>query len=956
MDSKTISDHVNQLAESVILADLDDPAGLAELHSLYETLTHKLNEQQPPVIPVAIPTRCIEMIEELILNESQTPQQDLDDLGMTVSVMQALACGELTIDDAEFPDAIHWKSATSDIEDVSKVLTEEIQEDSQALTVELPPNVDESILADFLSRQPGELEKLECQLMELEKDNASNALGEIKRMIHTLKGETGLLGLTPICDLCHAIEDAIANRPVSELIEPMLKIKDWLERIFGAYSGQNEPPEPVRHVLALLEGSDVASSAVEPAPVSQTLPSNEPSPAVAVAEPDNTGPQTFADPTLVAEFITESREHLDAAEAELLDVEENPEDEDKLNAIFRSFHTIKGVAGFIGLPDIQSLAHISETVLDRARKHTLVLTGHPLDVAFEAVDAMKRLIDRLQDALEAGSVPTPDPDLHVVLEKLHALANPDQNKTVEATQTKAEPDTASTQSVASEQVDDAPVTEDPKDDPNAKIGEILQMQAQIPAEKINQALEIQNNLRNQVPKIGQVLTDMCGVEKDKVEKALQTQQQTKTRAAEATQSKSVQVAETVKVDAPRLDRLVDAIGELVIAQAMLGQAAMKSMSGDAAVVARNLSHLDKITRELQEMATSLRMIPVRSTFQKMARLARDVARKLDKQVNFVMEGEDTELDKTVVDRIGDPLVHMVRNALDHGLEASADDRKAAGKEAAGTVTLKAYHKGGGICIEIQDDGRGLDEQVLLDKAIERGVIQEGEQLSQQDIFQLIFAPGFSTAKQVTDVSGRGVGMDVVKRNIEALRGKIEIQSEKGKGSTFTIRLPLTLAIIEGMVVRLSTERYIIPTLSIVRMLQPGEVHIKSIMQNGQALLIDDELIPLARLDQLFEVQGAVQDPTQATVVIVENSERKMAILTDELIGQQQIVIKSLGATMRGLPGIAGGAIMSDGRVGLVVDISGLMSLFRTTSNAPSPELSVNIESTEPDDVPTQLAA
>jgi two-component system chemotaxis sensor kinase CheA len=470
-------------------------------------------------------------------------------------------------------------------------------------------------------------------------------------------------------------------------------------------------------------------------------------------------------------------------------------------------------------------------------------------------------------------------------------------------------------------------------------------------------LTIQHNLRQQVPKIGEVLTKMCGVEKEKVDKALQTQQQTKARAAEApAQSKSVQVAETVKVDAPRLDRLVDAIGELVIAQAMLGQAAMKSMSGDAAVVARNLSHLDKITRELQEMATSLRMIPVRSTFQKMARLARDVARKLDKQVNFVMEGEDTELDKTVVDRIGDPLVHMVRNALDHGLEPSGDERKNGGKDPVGTVTLKAYHKGGGICIEIQDDGRGLDEQVLLNKAIERGVIQEGDQLSQQEIFQLIFAPGFSTAKQVTDVSGRGVGMDVVKRNIEALRGKIEIQSEKGKGSTFTIRLPLTLAIIEGMVVRLSTERYIIPTLSIVRMLQPGEIHIKSIMQNGQALLIDNELIPLARLDRLFEVPGAVQDPTQATVVIVENSERKMAILTDELIGQQQIVIKSLGATMRGLPGIAGGAIMSDGRVGLVVDISGLMTLFRTTSNAPAKDLAVNIADAKVPEVPTQLAA
>ncbi|MBL4700040.1 MAG: chemotaxis protein CheA, partial [Phycisphaeraceae bacterium] len=339
-----------------------------------------------------------------------------------------------------------------------------------------------------------------------------------------------------------------------------------------------------------------------------------------------------------------------------------------------------------------------------------------------------------------------------------------------------------------------------------------------------------------------------------------------------------------------------------------------------------LSHLDKITRELQEMATSLRMVPVRSTFQKMARLARDVARKLNKQINFVMEGEDTELDKTVVDRIGDPLVHMVRNALDHGMEANSQDRINLGKPAVGTVTLRSFHKGGGICIEIQDDGPGLDKDVLLKKAIENGIISEGDQLTDQEIFQLIFAPGFSTAKEVTDVSGRGVGMDVVKRNIQALRGKIEIQSELGKGSKFTIRLPLTLAIIEGMVVRLASERYIIPTLSIVRMIRPGEVNIKSIMNKGQALYIDDELIPLAHLDGLFDVAGAVQDPTQATVVIVENAERKMAILTDELIGQQQIVIKSLGVAMRGLPGISGGAIMSDGRVGLVLDISSLMSM------------------------------
>jgi two-component system chemotaxis sensor kinase CheA len=953
MDSKTICDHVNQLAESVILAEVDDPAGLAELHTLYEELINKVTGDATPLLPVSILTRSVEMIEQLILNDTQNAQQDLDDLGQTIGVLQALCCGELSIDEVDFPASLHWTA----VKVAAPVAMEDEISDAQALTVDLPPNVDESILSDFLSRQPGELEKLECQIMELEKDNASSALGEIKRMIHTLKGETGLLGLTPICDLCHAIEDAIANRAVSELIEPMLKIKDWLERIFGAYAGQNDPPQPVASMLALLHTTEVQE--VQQAPQVIATQSSVPQAKVSkpIEEPENKDPQSFADPTLVAEFITESREHLDAAEAELLNLEENPEDEDKLNAIFRSFHTIKGVAGFIGLPDIQSLAHISETVLDRARKHTLVLSGHPLDVAFDAVDAMKRLIDRLQEALEAGGVPQPDPDLHIVLDQLNVLANPDLAPADAQEQTPTTSVSASIDTIESDESDQDDESESSQVNPNAKIGQILQTQGQIPAEKINQALTIQHNLRQQVPKIGEVLTKMCGVEKEKVDKALQTQQQTKARAAEApAQSKSVQVAETVKVDAPRLDRLVDAIGELVIAQAMLGQAAMKSMSGDAAVVARNLSHLDKITRELQEMATSLRMIPVRSTFQKMARLARDVARKLDKQVNFVMEGEDTELDKTVVDRIGDPLVHMVRNALDHGLEPSGDERKNGGKDPVGTVTLKAYHKGGGICIEIQDDGRGLDEQVLLNKAIERGVIQEGDQLSQQEIFQLIFAPGFSTAKQVTDVSGRGVGMDVVKRNIEALRGKIEIQSEKGKGSTFTIRLPLTLAIIEGMVVRLSTERYIIPTLSIVRMLQPGEIHIKSIMQNGQALLIDNELIPLARLDRLFEVPGAVQDPTQATVVIVENSERKMAILTDELIGQQQIVIKSLGATMRGLPGIAGGAIMSDGRVGLVVDISGLMTLFRTTSNAPAKDLAVNIADAKVPEVPTQLAA
>lgn len=923
MDSTSISELVNQLAEAVILTEVEDPSALAQLHGTFDELAKHLATLPDPAIPAQVVSRCMELLESLILNEMDEPQVCLNDLGMTVGLIQEILAGDQALATVQFPDVIRYSPTQSQ-------KPQELSASPKALHIELPANVDESILIEFLSRQPSELEKLEQQLMELEKDNASNALGEIKRMIHTLKGETGLLGLTQICDLCHVIEDTIANKPVSDIIEPLLTIKDWLERFFGAYAGKNDPPDSVDTMLELLNADATSTQ-------SQT----------ATSQPESkqeTAQTSFADPTLVAEFITEAREHLDAAEVELLKVEEDPNNEDTLNAIFRSFHTIKGVAGFIGLPDIQALAHISETVLDHARKHTLELSGHALDVAFEAVDNMKRLIDRLQVALESGSVPEPDAELHVVMDKLRGLADPKAKPAP-----KPAPVTPSLPEDTTESADDD--SQDIASNGNAKIGEILEKESGVSADQLKHALQIQDNLRKSVPKIGEVLTKMCGVPEEKVNKALDTQQQAKAKAAESVgQSKSVQVTETVKVDAPRLDRLVDAIGELVIAQAMLSQAAIKNVSGDAAVVARNLSHLDKITRELQEMATSLRMIPVRSTFQKMARLARDVARKLDKQVNFVMEGEDTELDKTVVDRIGDPLVHMVRNALDHGLEPDAAERTDAGKPAVGTVTLRAYHKGGGICIEIQDDGRGLDEQVLLKKAVERGVIKEGDQLSQQEIFQLIFAPGFSTAKQVTDVSGRGVGMDVVKRNIEALRGKIEIQSEKGKGSTFTIRLPLTLAIIEGMVVRLSTERYIIPTLSIVRMLQPGEVHIKSIMQNGQALLIDNELIPLVRLDRLFEVAGAKQDPTQATVVIVENSERKMAVLTDELIGQQQIVIKSLGATMRGLPGIAGGAIMSDGRVGLVVDISGLMTLSRTVGSG-NPNLTFTQDSEPTQNLP-----
>ncbi len=380
----------------------------------------------------------------------------------------------------------------------------------------------------------------------------------------------------------------------------------------------------------------------------------------------------------------------------------------------------------------------------------------------------------------------------------------------------------------------------------------------------------------------------------------------------------------MRVDAERLDHLIETIGELVIAESMVSQSPEIKKAGMSVKLAKDLDHLDKICRELQEIGMSLRMVPVRPVFQKMARLVRDLSKKQEREVEFVVSGEDTELDKNVVDKIGDPLVHMVRNAVDHGIEADVADRVRLGKPAQGRIELRAFHKGGNICIEIEDDGKGLDREAILAKAISRGLLREGENPSDRDLFALIFEPGFSTAKQVTDISGRGVGMDVVRRNIEELRGTVDITSAPGKGSTFSIKLPLTLAIIEGMVIRVGAEHYIIPTLSVVRLIRPQSQDLTHVFDRGEMLAFEGSHLPLFRLAGLFDVDGAKARPEEAMVVIVEDEGRKVGLMADELLGQQSIVIKSLGETMQGTDGVAGGAIMSNGNVALILDIAGIV--------------------------------
>ncbi len=383
---------------------------------------------------------------------------------------------------------------------------------------------------------------------------------------------------------------------------------------------------------------------------------------------------------------------------------------------------------------------------------------------------------------------------------------------------------------------------------------------------------------------------------------------------------------SVRVRTERLDQLIDMIGELVIAHAMIAEDELLATTA-VHTLARKVTHAGKIVRELQDLSMGMRMVPLKGPFQKVLRLARDLAHRSAKQVDVVLDGEDTEIDRNLVDVLSDPLVHMVRNALDHGLEPP-DARVAAGKPAAGRLSLSAYHAGGNVVVEIRDDGRGLDRERILAKAVEAGIVAPGAAISDREIYELIFAPGFSTAEVVTDISGRGVGMDVVRRNVEAMRGRIEIESHPGAGTRFIIRLPLTLAITDGMLVRVGGERYIVPTVHIQLSFRPDENALSTIAGRGEIVMLRGDVLPLVRLHRLFGVPDAEQDPTRGLLMVVGDAGRRVALLVDELLGQHQVVAKSVGDGVGRAPGVSGGAILGDGRVGLILDVHEILSIAR----------------------------
>lgn len=386
----------------------------------------------------------------------------------------------------------------------------------------------------------------------------------------------------------------------------------------------------------------------------------------------------------------------------------------------------------------------------------------------------------------------------------------------------------------------------------------------------------------------------------------------------------------IKIDTAKLDELFDTVGELVIAQNFIAQNEKIKEIGDPNIN-KTIEILSKITKVIQDRVMSLRMVAIRDTFEKMKRVARDTAKKTGKEIKLVIQGEETEIDKTMIDSLSDPIVHMIRNAIDHGLEPSGEERAENGKEREGTITLRAYHKSGNIIIAISDDGRGIDKNAVFSKAVERGLISADDVLNDQQIYALIMQPGFSTAKVISDVSGRGVGLDVVKNSIEKLRGKVEITSELGKGSTFSIILPLTLAIIDGMLVKSGDDIFIIPTLSVVESFVPSKDIVHMLKGRGEFVNLRGEQIPVVRLDEALGQSGENKQPIwESTLVCVESERGRMAILVDALLGRQQVVIKTLGRSMAKIKEISGGAILGNGDIALILNIDGLCA--DTTDN------------------------
>jgi len=578
-----------------------------------------------------------------------------------------------------------------------------------------------------------------------------------------------------------------------------------------------------------------------------------------------------SDAELANLFIAEALDHLGTIEAKLLELDERPEDTSLLNDIFRPFHTVKGNASALGIVSVERVAHKVENLLDLARSGRIQVGETEVDLVLRAVDVLSLMINDVGQRLAGQPRKATGAEAVTLVQQVEYLITG---------QLEAGPAVA------------APVTETPAIETPEPAAVAAPDPGEEPALEHDRRGATPSRRRDDVPML----------------------------AATAT---------AIKVDTRKLDNIVDVVGELIVVQSLIAQDPALSALVDGRL-ARNMAQLRRLTADLQRNSMALRMVPIRQAFQKVARVVRDQSRKAGKPIDLVITGEDTELDRKMVEEITDPLMHMARNSVDHGIEPP-DAREASGKPARATVSLSAYYQGSHVIIEVKDDGAGLNTQRILESARRKGLIAPDANPAPEDIHRLIFEPGFSTAAKVTEVSGRGVGMDVVRRNIESLRGRVDIRTEYGQGTTFLVRLPLTLAVLDGLLVRVGSERCVLPAAAVRESLRPKPEQVHFVQGQPRMIQVRESVLPLVSLGSVLGMSCEALDPSAATVVVVEEGGSRIGLVVEELLHKQEVVVKSLGDSFSAVRGVAGGAILGDGRIGLILDPHGIVTMVRDGS-------------------------